>query len=70
MTKQSVPKRIEGTGRIEAFSDGVFAIIVTLLIFEVHVPVLTDFSNSAVFRALLAIAPKGLSFAVILCDAS
>ena len=64
MSKQRIPKRIDGTGRIEAFSDGVFAIIVTLLIFELHVPVLNDLSNSAVLRALIEIAPKGLSFAI------
>jgi uncharacterized membrane protein len=29
---------IEGTSRVEAFSDGVIAIIVTLLIFEVRLP--------------------------------
>ena len=64
MTKQDTPQRIEGTGRIEAFSDGVLAIIVTLLIFEVRVPALTDLSNQAVLRALLGIAPKGVSFAI------
>jgi len=30
--------RVEGTGRLEAFSDGVFAIVVTLLILEVRLP--------------------------------
>ncbi len=64
MTKQATSQRIEGTGRIEAFSDGVLAIIVTLLIFEVRVPALTDLSNQGVFRALLGIAPKGMSFAI------
>lgn len=57
-------KRIEGTGRLEAFSDGVFAIIVTLLIFEVRVPELTDLSNSGVLGALVGIAPKWISFAI------
>ena len=55
---------IEGTSRVEAFSDGVMAIIVTLLIFEVHVPGLTDTSISGVLMALLGIAPKMISFAV------
>jgi uncharacterized membrane protein len=64
MTKQSMPKRVDGTGRIEAFSDGVFAIIATLLIFQLHIPVLNDLSNSAVLHALVDIAPKGLSFAI------
>jgi uncharacterized membrane protein len=64
MSEQTPPKSIEGTNRIEAFSDGVFAIIVTLLIFEVKVPALADFSNSGVLNALLGIAPKGLGFAL------
>jgi uncharacterized membrane protein len=57
-------KSIEGTNRLEAFSDGVFAIIVTLLIFEVRVPTLTDLSNFGVLSALVDIAPKGISFAI------
>ncbi len=65
MTKEQIgSKNIEGTGRLEAFSDGVFAIIVTLLIFEVRVPTLTDLSNFGVLSALVEIAPKGLSFAI------
>jgi uncharacterized membrane protein len=65
MTKEQIDsKKIEGTGRLEAFSDGVFAIIVTLLIFEVRVPTLTDLSNLAVLSALVEIAPKGISFAI------
>jgi uncharacterized membrane protein len=57
-------QRVEGTARIEAFSDGVIAIIITLLIFEVHVPKLGGHSNRAVLTALLGIAPKAASFAV------
>jgi TMEM175 potassium channel family protein len=58
------PHRIEGTVRIEAFSDGVIAIIITLLIFEVRVPALPDHSTPAVFKALLGIGPKAARFAI------
>jgi uncharacterized membrane protein len=58
------PQRVEGTERIKAFSDGVIAIVVTLLIFEVHVPTIADPSVLGVFTALLGIAPKLVSFAV------
>ena len=56
--------RLEGTGRLEAFSDGVFAIVVTLLIIEVHLPALVGSGNDAMWRALAEIAPKLLSFTV------
>ena len=56
--------RVAGTGRIEAFSDGVIAIIVTLLIFEIRVPQLDDFATQSMLNALLSIAPKFVSFAV------
>ena len=57
--------RIEGTGRIEAFSDGVIAIIVTLLIFEVRLPEVPPHATSADFwAALVSIAPKFGSFAL------
>jgi len=64
VTKRIIPRHIEGTDRIEAFSDGVMAIIMTLLIFELHVPTITDFSLSGAFVALQTIAPKFISFAV------
>jgi uncharacterized membrane protein len=64
VTKINIPRHIEGTDRVEAFSDGVMAIIMTLLIFELRVPTITDFSLSGAFAALLAIAPKFISFAV------
>lgn len=57
-------QRVKGTNRLEAFSDGVIAIIITLLIFEVRVPALTGHSTSAVLHALLGIAPKIVSFAI------
>jgi uncharacterized membrane protein len=55
---------VEGTGRLEAFSDGVFAIVVTLLIIEVHLPELIGSGNQAMWTALAEIAPKLISFTV------
>jgi len=40
------------------------AIIITLLIFEVRVPALTNHSTAAVLHALLGIAPKIVSFTI------
>jgi TMEM175 potassium channel family protein len=57
-------QRIKGTVRLQAFSDGVIAIIITLLIFEVRVPVLEESSTQGVLRALLGIIPKIISFAI------
>lgn len=49
--KQKNEKAIsEGTGRIQAFSDGVFAIAITLLVLDIHVPEVTD--NQSLLKAL------------------
>lgn len=58
------PHRLNGTSRTDAYSDGVFAIIATLLILEVKVPHLEVHSAAALWQALGALAPKFLSFAV------
>jgi uncharacterized membrane protein len=51
------------TARVEAFSDGVFAIAITLLILEIKVPHLPEGAGSAdVFRALCGLWPSYLSF--------
>jgi uncharacterized membrane protein len=58
-------RRVEGTARVEAFSDGVIAIIVTLLIFEIRLPDLPPGGTSADFwAALVSLAPKFGSFAL------
>jgi uncharacterized membrane protein len=57
--------------RIEAFSDGVFAIIVTLLVLELKVPSLTDHNSvGELGHQLLELLPKFLSWLIsfiILC---
>jgi uncharacterized membrane protein len=53
------------TARIEAFSDGVFAIVATVLVLELRVPVLTaPESSSALWPRLLAMSPLFLSYAL------
>ena len=51
------------TSRIEAFSDGVFAIIITLLVLEIHVPQVQGKDVSAALaQGLLTMAPKFLTY--------
>jgi uncharacterized membrane protein len=56
--------------RLEAFSDGVFAIAVTLLVLELKVPPVSGLPSGGLGRALLAEWPSYvaylLSFSVIL----
>jgi uncharacterized membrane protein len=47
-----------GRGRLEAFSDGVIAIIVTIMVLELKAP------HEATVRALAALAPVFLSYAL------
>jgi len=55
----NAPADEKETGRIEAFSDGVFAIAVTLLVLEVKVPHLPDGgAGGSLARALLAQWPS------------
>ncbi|HYK81504.1 MAG TPA: TMEM175 family protein [Gemmatimonadales bacterium] len=63
--------RARDTTRLEAFSDGVFAIAITLLILEIRVPpVPTDASNARLWGDLVVLWPSlvafTLSFFVIL----
>ncbi len=51
------------TGRVEAFSDGVFAIAITLLVLEFKVPHPPDHgSNADLFHALLGLWPSLVAF--------
>ena len=52
-------------GRVEAFSDGVFAIVVTLLVLDLKIPDLVDRRSSGELGvALLALLPKLLSWLI------
>ncbi len=49
--------------RLEAFSDGVFAIILTLLVLELHAPNVSDHSSLSQYAAAMApLIPKVVSF--------
>jgi uncharacterized membrane protein len=50
------------TTRLEAFSDGVFAIAITLLIFGIKVPVIANHDASELKRQLFDLWPSYLSF--------
>ena len=49
-----------GLGRIEAFSDGVFAIVVTLLVLELKVPTVDKKSSRSYFWKMAAWRTTGL----------
>jgi uncharacterized membrane protein len=54
-----------GKNRIEALSDGIFAIVMTLLILEIHVPNLpSTAANVEVAPALIALWPKFATYLV------
>ncbi len=52
----------EGTGRVEAFSDGVFAIAITLLILEIGVPHVGE--NQSLWHALRDLWPSYLVYVI------
>jgi uncharacterized membrane protein len=56
------PERAEGTARLEAFTDGVIAIVVTLLVLELHVPEVRP--GESLLDALLHLTPQFASFTV------
>ena len=44
--------------RVENFSDGVFAIIVTLLVLEIKIPEIQPYNNQMIIKSLIAVLPK------------
>jgi TMEM175 potassium channel family protein len=76
MRKRRAPSRLfrvaeMPTSRIEAFSDGVFAIVITLLILSIQVPPLQGRDISlALAAALRGMVPKFLSYALSFAIAS
>jgi uncharacterized membrane protein len=57
------PGQGRDTGRLEAFSDGVIAMAITLLILEIAVPHVDDFAGErALRRALGDLRPSYLAY--------
>lgn len=58
-------KNIFSKSRVETFSDGIFAIIITLLVLEIKVPHITEIHSSAELgKALLGLLPKIISWII------
>ncbi|MEI6750827.1 MAG: TMEM175 family protein [Bacteroidota bacterium] len=58
-------KTIFSKTRVEAFSDGIFAIIVTLLVLEIKVPHIEDHASArALTDSLLKLFPKFISWII------
>ena len=61
ITKKII-KNLEGTGRIEAFSDGIFAFGITLLVMNINIPPFTDESSAMVTSILIQQLPVFITF--------
>lgn len=55
-------QKFEGTARIEAFSDGVIAIAITLLVLEIKIPNQVEVAQHGLTSALAALWPSYLAF--------
>lgn len=64
LKRPSRNSEVESTARLEAFSDGVFSIIITLLILEIHVPALHEPTGSELIAAFIPLIPHFVSYAV------
>ncbi len=56
-------RREMSKGRLEAFSDGVFAIAMTLLVLEIRIPTLENATSGQLLHALVALWPQYVSYA-------
>ncbi len=64
MQKKSFYEHYEVNTRMDAFSDGVFAIVVTLLVLELRVPELRNPTVSELWQGLLKLKSSFVSFAL------
>lgn len=62
MEHHRAPVQVLETGRVENLADGVFSIVMTLLVFELNLPSMESGTNLA--PALLSLWPKFLAFAI------
>jgi uncharacterized membrane protein len=59
------PESLFTKERVETFTDGIFAIIITLLIFEIRVPHISDLtSHSELFTSLSGLSSKFISWII------
>jgi uncharacterized membrane protein len=54
--------RLSSTGRVEAFSDGVMAIAITLLVLDLKLPATADVANGRLLHALLVRWPTYVAY--------
>jgi uncharacterized membrane protein len=61
---RSAPKELFDSGRLLAFSDGVFGVAITLLVIDIHLPAnAMDGGDAALLQALAPMGPKLVVFA-------
>ena len=62
MVQTETETRLSPTGRVEAFSDGVMAIAITLLVLELKVPASTEIGDDGLLGALLRRWPSYVAY--------